>query len=123
RSRSRRAVRDRRRRVGIEGVDFTESPEESAFRPEVRTWLDGNAPGPPPVEREQITLFAESADELVDVERARRWQQVLADGGWAAIHWPQEYGGRGASLVQTMILQEELLRYDVPQRICGIGIG
>jgi acyl-CoA dehydrogenase len=104
-------------------MDFEESHEEAATRADVRAWLADNAPEPPASGAAPITLFAEPEDELAEVERARTWQAALAEGGWAAVSWPPEYGGRGASLVDTMIVQEELARYGVPQRICGIGIG
>ncbi len=61
-------------------------------------------------------------DSAVAIERAKAWQQRLADGGWAALSWPRPYGGRGASVLESMVFNEELARYDVPSGLFTIGI-
>jgi len=103
-------------------VDFDDSPEDAAFRAEVRQWLDANATPRAPGAG-VISLFAElESDERDLVARARAWQCRLAESGWAAVHWPEEYGGRGATVLQAMIFDEEVGHFDVPARVTSIGV-
>jgi alkylation response protein AidB-like acyl-CoA dehydrogenase len=53
---------------------------------------------------------------------ARKWQRQLYDGGWAGITWPKEYGGRGASIVEQLIYNEEYARFHAPD-ILALKIG
>lgn len=93
-------------------MDLRFTPQQEAFRHEVRTWL---AAHPPPVLPPQLPLAEE-------VERLRAWQRELYSGGWLGVHWPREYGGRGASLAEHFILQEELARARAPELIGRIGV-
>jgi alkylation response protein AidB-like acyl-CoA dehydrogenase len=98
-------------------VDLTPTPEEAAFRAEVREWLVANLPweygrGLPP-------RFDEPAEE---VEFLRAWQAKLAEGRWVGVGWPEEYGGRGAGPVEHFIVQEELARARAPEMVGRIGI-
>ena len=68
-------------------------------RDELRSWLSAH---PPPA----VEIAATSAD--ADILRA--WQRTLHEGHWVGIHWPVEYGGRGASMTQVAIYNEELAR-------------
>jgi alkylation response protein AidB-like acyl-CoA dehydrogenase len=93
-------------------VDLTFSPAEEAFRAELRAWLRTNVPA----ERvEHATL----ADEVAYL---RAWQQRLAGAGWVGIHWPREYGGRGATVIEHYILQEELAAARAPEIVNRIGV-
>jgi alkylation response protein AidB-like acyl-CoA dehydrogenase len=83
-------------------VDLTFSENELAFRDEFRTWLVDNDPGPSPKDEDEAYAFR------------RDWQRKLYDGGWAAVHWPREYGGRDATLVEAAIFNEELARARAP---------
>jgi alkylation response protein AidB-like acyl-CoA dehydrogenase len=98
-------------------MDFRLSPEDAAFRDEVRDWLADH--------REQIeqtrALDWEAGGEAF--ERHRDWERTLSDAGLAAVHWPKEYGGRGASLIQQAILTEEYIRARAPERINRLGLG
>ena len=98
-------------------MDFELGPENAAFRDEVRTWLAEH--------REQIeqtrALDWEEGGEAF--ERHREWERTLHAAGLAAAHWPVEYGGRGASLVQQAILTEEYVRAGAPERINRLGLG
>src|ERR1044071_10450703 len=85
-------------------MDLTFSESETAFRDELRRWLADNPPPPKP----------EDAGEEESYAWRRGWQRKLYDGGWAAPHWPAEYGGRGASLTESAIYFEELGRARVP---------
>ncbi|MDH5567981.1 MAG: acyl-CoA dehydrogenase family protein, partial [Myxococcales bacterium] len=75
-------------------MDFDDTPEEAAFRQQVRSWLDANAERRTPGERREapVGVADRTSDLLV---RARAWQARKADAGWACITWPVEYGGRG----------------------------
>jgi alkylation response protein AidB-like acyl-CoA dehydrogenase len=78
-------------------MDLTFSDEEIAFRDELRQWLAENDPGEEP-----------RGDEDRVFEFRKAWQRSLFEGGWGAVHWPREYGGRDASLMQSAIFFEEL---------------
>jgi alkylation response protein AidB-like acyl-CoA dehydrogenase len=93
-------------------MDLTFNEAETAFRDELRAWLAENGPGPAP----------DSDDEDVQYAFRRDWQRTLADGGWAAVHWPPEYGGRGATLTQSAIFFEELgrARAPLPANVLGL---
>jgi alkylation response protein AidB-like acyl-CoA dehydrogenase len=84
-------------------MDLTLSASEEAFRDELRTWLEANHPGPEP-----------EGDEN-GFEFRRGWQRTLNDAGLAGISWPAEYGGRGATLIEQAIFNEETVRSRTPQ--------
>jgi alkylation response protein AidB-like acyl-CoA dehydrogenase len=92
-------------------VDLSFTSNELAFAAEVRTWLEANVELPPRFE---------SVEK--EVEWGRRWQAKLADGRWVGIHWPTEYGGRGASPVQVAIFNMEYARARAAQPVNRVGI-
>jgi alkylation response protein AidB-like acyl-CoA dehydrogenase len=94
-------------------VDLTFSDTQLAFRDELRAWLDANPPGVAPEGDEARYAWA------------RDWQRRLHEGGWAGVHWPTEYGGRGASLMETAIFFEELgrARGPLPANVLGLLLG
>jgi alkylation response protein AidB-like acyl-CoA dehydrogenase len=92
-------------------VDLSFSAEEDAFALEVRAWLAAHVEVPP--------RFETIADE---VEFGRRWQAELAADRWVGIHWPHEYGGRGASPVQVALFNMEYARSRALQPINRVGI-
>ncbi len=94
-------------------MDLSFSPEEEAFRRELRDWLDANV-------REVGSTEFESLAEEVRVLVA--WQRRLYEGGWVGVHWPRAYGGRGATTVENYLLQEEMARAQAPEIIGRIGI-
>jgi alkylation response protein AidB-like acyl-CoA dehydrogenase len=98
-------------------MDFRDTPEEAAFRKEIRDWLDTNVPSD--WDRSQLTLIP--PEDRVDM--LREWQAKLHEGGWAGIAWPKEYGGRGASLIQVAIFNQEVARVKAPPPINVIGLG
>ena len=80
-------------------MDLNYSPEESAFRDEVRTWIGANLPGEL---RDKVLNYRElSKDDLL------RWHKILARKGWIAPHWPKEWGGTEWTVVQRYIFEEE----------------
>jgi alkylation response protein AidB-like acyl-CoA dehydrogenase len=93
-------------------MDLSFSPAEEAFRVELREWLDMHLPREMP---EPQTL-AEEVALLVE------WQRKLFAGRWVGVHWPREYGGRGASVVENYVFQEEMARAQAPEIIGRIGV-
>ncbi|HEV3128157.1 MAG TPA: acyl-CoA dehydrogenase family protein [Solirubrobacteraceae bacterium] len=92
-------------------MDLTFTDKETAFRDELRAWLADNPAGEPP----------ENSDGEA-YEWRRQWQRRLADGGWASVHWPVEYGGRGATLTESAIFFEELARAQAPLPANVLGL-
>jgi alkylation response protein AidB-like acyl-CoA dehydrogenase len=95
-------------------MDLTFSASERAFRDELRAWLEANHPGPAP-----------DGDEDAHFAYTRDWQRKLASARWAGVHWPEEYGGRGATITESAIFFEELgrARAPLPANVLGIVMG
>jgi alkylation response protein AidB-like acyl-CoA dehydrogenase len=91
-------------------VDLTLSPQEQAFRDELRDWLERNHPGPEPAGDEAVFPFR------------REWQRKLNDAGYAGLSWPKEYGGRGATLIEQAIFNEEMARAKTPSAANVLGL-
>jgi alkylation response protein AidB-like acyl-CoA dehydrogenase len=91
-------------------MDLTLTPEEEAFRDEVRTWLQENHPGDEP------------EGEEAKFEFRRAWQLKMHEAGWAGISWPKEYGGRGATLIEQAIFSEEMARSKAPSPANVLGL-
>jgi alkylation response protein AidB-like acyl-CoA dehydrogenase len=91
-------------------MDLAYSPAEEEFRSELRSWLAAHPPGPEP----------ERIDEWVTY--GKTWQRALYTAGWCGVHWPRAYGGRGASLIEQIIFQEEMARARTPQLINLAGL-
>src|ERR1700747_3705182 len=96
-------------------MDLNLTPEETAFRDELRAWLQVNVPKDWSAWREK--LLEESFPYL------RAWQRKLHKGGWAAVSWPKEDGGRGATLMQQALFWEEMARVDAPPMVNALGLG
>ena len=92
-------------------MDLSFSAEEQEFAAKVRAWLATNLG--------DVPAFATFDDE---VEWGREWQGRLAAAGWVGIHWPAEYGGRGASPVQVALFNAEYARARAPQLINRVGL-
>jgi alkylation response protein AidB-like acyl-CoA dehydrogenase len=92
-------------------MDLTFNADETAFRDELRAWLAANPAGEAP-----------HGDEDAHYAWRRDWQRRLADGGWAAVHWPVEHGGRGATLTQSAIFYEELAAAGAPLPANVLGL-
>jgi alkylation response protein AidB-like acyl-CoA dehydrogenase len=96
-------------------MDLRYPPEAEAFRAELRAWLDENLEPDlaPPGGLEP------GSDQL---DRLRAWNRKLADAGYAAMAWPVEYGGRGASLLEQIVFAEEMDRARAPTTVNTIGM-
>jgi alkylation response protein AidB-like acyl-CoA dehydrogenase len=94
-------------------VDLTPTPQEQEFRDQLREWLADNHPGPEP------------EGDVAGFEFRRAWQRRLHEDDWAGVSWPKEYGGRGATLVEQAIYNEELARAQAPStaNVLGLAMG
>ena len=91
-------------------MDLTYSPAEERFRADLRAWLEANAPGPEP----------EPIDDWIAY--GKKWQRKLYEAGWCGVHWPKAYGGRGATVLEQIIFQEEMARAKTPLLINLAGL-
>ena len=94
-------------------MDFELSPTEKGFRDEVRAWLKANAP--------RDTDGGGDMKAFVDSRRA--WQAKLYGAGYVGLTWPEEYGGRGRSFMDQLILNDEMILAHAPDPINVIGLG
>ena len=93
-------------------MDLADSPEEAAFREDVRAWLADalpRLPWPEPVELTDKLPFW------------RQWQRMLFDAGYAGLSWPREYGGRGADARIRAVFTDETDRAGAPERLNTVG--
>ncbi|MFB7640972.1 acyl-CoA dehydrogenase family protein [Peribacillus butanolivorans] len=98
-------------------MDFSFTTKEEEFRHELRTWLEENLP--------EGWLDGTSKISKNEGEYAiflRNWQRKLYEGGWAAIAWPEKYGGREATLMEEIVYQQEMVRVKAPALVNYVGI-
>ncbi len=96
-------------------MDFEYTPQEEAFRQELRAWLDANPPkGYDPATFLHLPQDARFALQL-------DWQRQLHGAGWVGIHWPQAYGGRGATAMEQTIYLQEMVRARLPEIANAMG--
>lgn len=100
-------------------MDFDESLEEAAFRKEARAWLDEYATSAAALNVARRV----GEDEGKFVERARPWQALLAEHGWAGVTWPREFGGRGGTPAEGAIFAEEANGRGLPTGAFAVGVG
>jgi alkylation response protein AidB-like acyl-CoA dehydrogenase len=87
------------------------TPEEEAFRAELRAWLAANLPKEPVPEDEDARRVFQ-----------RAWQRTLAAAGYVGIQWPREHGGRGATLNEQIIFTEEMARARAPEILDAVAV-
>ena len=104
-------------------VDFDDTPEEAAFRAEVRAWLDENAIPKGHPDDFASGIWSDDLDEELYLKRSREWQAKLFDAGWAGITWPQAYGGRGGKPIEQVIWNQEQARYGVSSAQFMVSVG
>lgn len=93
------------------GPDLPQAPFSHPFRSELHDWLVANAPSQP-----------EPLDQEERFEFRRRWHRELAANGWVALHWPAEYGGRGADPLTQFMYYEEMALARAPELANTPGI-
>jgi alkylation response protein AidB-like acyl-CoA dehydrogenase len=100
-------------------VDFNDSAEETAWRQECHDWLTEHAPA---VAGSDAGMLGEigGGDYL---DRARMWQSMKFDAGFARITWEPEYGGRNGTSMQQVIFGQEESKFPVPGAAFVIGLG
>jgi alkylation response protein AidB-like acyl-CoA dehydrogenase len=96
-------------------VDLNDTPEQAAYRQEVRSWLEAHKAGAPP--------RAGSLEDPDYVRARRAWQRRLAQDGLAGVTWPREYGGRALGPIEQVTVNQEISRAEVPGILDVIGIG
>ena len=89
-------------------MDFNDTPEEAAFRAEVKAWLAANAPA-------HELPAGERLDDAEEIARGRAWQRALYDGGYAGITLPKALGGRGGTIIEAVVFGEEEAKYHLPK--------
>ena len=97
-------------------MDLSFTPEEEAFRQEVRSWLDANLPEE--WRHGGVGGYREDEEESIQ----REWQRRLYEGGWLTLAWPKEQGGRGATPVMQSIYSEEMAKAGGPPIIGRLGV-
>jgi len=105
-------------------MDFDETPEEQAFRLEVRHFLEEHATlktGTTADWSRGAMSDNEEVEQLFNV-KAQQWQRTLYDNGWAGITWPKEFGGRGATPAEAIIFGQEASAFDVSQGFFGTAL-
>jgi hypothetical protein len=95
-------------------MDLTYPPEAEQFRKEIRTWLEENLP-----DGWGRDDFEMTADERKAFNK--EWVTKLFGGGWICASWPKEYGGRGLSIMENVVLNEEFARAKAPLRADFFG--
>jgi alkylation response protein AidB-like acyl-CoA dehydrogenase len=93
-------------------MDLTFSPAQEAFRADARRWLADHVP------ERSLASF----DTAEGFERHRRWERTMFDARWSVVSWPQEFGGRGADLIEWLIFEEEYYRARAPRRVNQNGV-
>lgn len=97
-------------------MNFDDTSLEAEFRAEAQAFLSANA-----TLKVDAPLRKETEDE--HISRARAWQKLKSENGWACLSWPKEYGGRDAQPMELIIWGQEESRYDVPVGPYAIGLG
>jgi alkylation response protein AidB-like acyl-CoA dehydrogenase len=93
-------------------MDLSWSKSEEAFRMAARSWLETNVPATP----------LPSGDTRAGFAAHVAWEKELHAAGWSVVSWPRAYGGRGATLWEWLIFEEEYYRAGAPQRVTQNGI-
>ena len=97
-------------------MDFSYPPEVEQFRKELRAWLAAN------LTDEVVAAGRRRGGDPDTFDTLRAWDALLADAGWAAVSWPQEYGGRGATVLEQLAYAEETTNARAPLPLNVIGM-
>ena len=88
-------------------MDLNYTPEDVAFRKQVRAWLEQNLPAAP----------------LRSLDERKVWHRKLYEAGYLGMGWPKEYGGQGARPMEQAIVADEMARSGAPSPTNGLGLG
>ncbi|KFG89377.1 Acyl-CoA dehydrogenase domain-containing protein [Sphingobium herbicidovorans NBRC 16415] len=91
------------------------APELKAFRAEAADWLNDQLAGP-------FKAIRGQTNQVDNVEERRAWEAALGEARWSVIGWPEEWGGRNASIAQQIIFAEEYARAKGPPRAGHLGV-
>lgn len=97
-------------------MDFSYPAEVEQFRSELRDWLSQN------LTDELVAARRPTGRDDAAFEMLRAWNATMADAGWAAVSWPPEYGGRGATVLEQLVYTEETTRARAPMPLNVIGL-
>jgi alkylation response protein AidB-like acyl-CoA dehydrogenase len=95
-------------------MDLSYAPTDEAFRTDIRTWLEANLP---------VGWFEPGFEMSAEERKAFNdgWPAKLHEGGWICATWPREYGGKGLTTMQGVVLSEEFARAKAPLRADFFG--
>ena len=96
-------------------MDLRDTPDEAAFRAELRAWLEANLP--------EDKRGSRGGSQRFDDAFGREWSRKLFEGGYAGLTWPKEYGGAGAPYSYQAIFLEEMAHAQAPPHVGVIGLG
>jgi alkylation response protein AidB-like acyl-CoA dehydrogenase len=98
-------------------MDFNDSVEEAAFRKEAKAFLQKH------LKAKDGQPMRQAMDGKAFLSAAKAWQKTKAEGGFAQITWPKEWGGRGGTQMQAVIWNQEETKFDAPTGPFSIGLG
>lgn len=104
-------------------MDFKDTPQEAAFRAEVRAWIDANAPKHLLEELNRASFGSNGVVSEDPIAAGKAWQKKKAEAGWACLHWPKEYGGGARSPIERVIWGQEEGPYAALTGVFTIGHG
>ncbi len=104
-------------------MNFDDTPEEAAFRAVARDWIQANAPKELEAELKGGGFGNNGLKSVDPIQVAKAWQKKKAEAGWACLHWPKEYGGRGATPIERVIWGQEEGVYGALSGLFIIGHG
>jgi alkylation response protein AidB-like acyl-CoA dehydrogenase len=96
-------------------VDFRDTPDEAAFRTEMREWLDRETPA--------FWGDVRNRHGYPEPDRLREWSRMLYEAGFVGVSWPEEAGGYARPLTFSAVATEELARSGAPGHANVIGLG
>ncbi|HEX3366547.1 acyl-CoA dehydrogenase family protein [Phenylobacterium sp.] len=96
-------------------MDFNDSPDEAAYRAQVKAWLEANAP--------KTRAGDDDLEGGGSMAASKAWQAKKAAAGYAQITWPKEWGGSGGTPIQQVIFNQEEAGYPIPGNPFQIGLG
>src|SRR5579885_1942656 len=103
-------------------MEFRDTPEEAAFRAEVRRFIERELPESLRHIEPEWGSFNTRTRRGTNIEAQRAWRRSLAERHWIAPHWPKEYGGAGLDIGRQFIFNEEMALHRGPG-VGGIGVG